>query len=402
MQPLEDIEVTLKNEHIQEYVLKKLLLVLKYVMPENNKYLAKLEMSLQVLVLASTKKQTIHSICKDHKGTKSSVTIRNMLKLVFSSTELIEKYLNRVLKSLVKRKMLRGNITICTDVVLIGYYGSAEKCDSEIKKGQKRNGTNKFHGYSSVYLRIKDQRYTLAVTYVWSHDSNLEIIRRLNRYVAAYGVKPSVWLLDRGYYSVDIIKWFHINNKPFLMLVPKKGYKPTHSKGPTGTYVFQTWTKSGETEYTIRKKHNKDRITTKMTVTLNYPNGPKNDPKISVFAHFGLDHLTYRQLYDLYKTRFSIETSYRQMNQARARTASRSPSLRYLMFGVALILRNVWIFIHFHVLYKKQRGPGGKKIDFDKMTLISMLTRLQDSITSLFPVSCEIRIKDPTRLKAIA
>jgi hypothetical protein len=45
--------------------------------------------------------------------------------------------------------------------------------------------------------------------------------------------------------------------------------------------------------------------------------------------------------------RFGIETSYRQMNEARIRTCTRDPSQRLLFVGIALALREVWVWLHF-------------------------------------------------------
>src|SRR5262249_60720015 len=64
---------------------------------------------------------------------------------------------------------------------------------------------------------------------------------------------------------------------------------------------------------------------------------------------------------ETYRQRFGIETSYRQMHQARIRTSTRDPLLRLLYVGVALILRNVWAWLHWEVLSQSRRGgrPGG-------------------------------------------
>ena len=51
-----------------------------------------------------------------------------------------------------------------------------------------------------------------------------------------------------------------------------------------------------------------------------------------------------------YRKRFGIETSYRQMNQGRIRTCTRNPVLRLLFVGIALLLRNVWVWFHLNVL----------------------------------------------------
>jgi hypothetical protein len=53
---------------------------------------------------------------------------------------------------------------------------------------------------------------------------------------------------------------------------------------------------------------------------------------------------------------FGIESSYRQSHQARIRTSSRKPALRLLFMDVALILRNVWVWLHAEVMAQPQRG----------------------------------------------
>ncbi len=45
---------------------------------------------------------------------------------------------------------------------------------------------------------------------------------------------------------------------------------------------------------------------------------------------------TPRAIRQMYRTRFGIETSYRQMNEARIRTCTRDPRLRLLFVGIAL------------------------------------------------------------------
>src|SRR5262249_11646446 len=47
-----------------------------------------------------------------------------------------------------------------------------------------------------------------------------------------------------------------------------------------------------------------------------------------------------------YRLRFGIETSYRQLRQARIHTCTRDPHRRLVFVAVALILRNLWVWIH--------------------------------------------------------
>jgi IS4 transposase len=52
---------------------------------------------------------------------------------------------------------------------------------------------------------------------------------------------------------------------------------------------------------------------------------------------------------ETYRRRFGIETSYRQMNEARIRTCVRDVRLRLLFVALALVLRNVWVWLHFRL-----------------------------------------------------
>jgi putative transposase len=45
----------------------------------------------------------------------------------------------------------------------------------------------------------------------------------------------------------------------------------------------------------------------------------------------------------MYLWRFAIETSYRQMNQVRARTSTRNPVIRLLLVGLAFVIFNLYI-----------------------------------------------------------
>ena len=61
------------------------------------------------------------------------------------------------------------------------------------------------------------------------------------------------------------------------------------------------------------------------------------------------------QIYEEYRLRFGIESTYRLMNKVRARTSSRSPSLRLLFIGIALSLVNIWVFLKWSSLASLNR-----------------------------------------------
>jgi putative transposase len=75
-----------------------------------------------------------------------------------------------------------------------------------------------------------------------------------------------------------------------------------------------------------------------------------------LYATWGLTHRPLHWIRATYRRRFGIESSYQQSHQARIRTSSRKPALRLLFVGVALVWRNVWVWLHAEVMAQPQRG----------------------------------------------
>src|SRR4029079_17178508 len=72
-----------------------------------------------------------------------------------------------------------------------------------------------------------------------------------------------------------------------------------------------------------------------------------------------------------YRRRYGIETTYRQMNQARGRTRSRAPRLRAVFVGLALVLRNLWAGLHWETLATRRRG--GRQLALDRLRFRALL-----------------------------
>ena len=110
-----------------------------------------------------------------------------------------------------------------------------------------------------------------------------------------------------------------------------------------------------------------------------------------VYAFWGFEASSTRWLRETYRKRFAIETSYRQMHQGRARTCTRNPLVRLLLVGVALILRNVWVWLHYAVLSTPRRGNC--RFNLERLTLRTLLQWLQhqaeEELGRRGEVSCE-------------
>ena len=73
----------------------------------------------------------------------------------------------------------------------------------------------------------------------------------------------------------------------------------------------------------------------------------------------GLKPSSYRRVKETSRARFAIGTTCRQLQQARIRTCTPDPLLRLPYAGVALLLRDVWVWPRWEVLAHRRRGGGG-------------------------------------------
>jgi len=73
---------------------------------------------------------------------------------------------------------------------------------------------------------------------------------------------------------------------------------------------------------------------------------------------------TPKEVEALYRKRSAIETAFRTMNEARARTSTTDPVVRLLFILVSFLLRNLWLIVRWGVLATPRRGGRALPIWF--------------------------------------
>ncbi len=91
-----------------------------------------------------------------------------------------------------------------------------------------------------------------------------------------------------------------------------------------------------------------------------------------------------------------IESSYRQMNQARLRTCSRSPELRLLAVAIAFVLRNLWALCRWMTLARSRPGRPSGETNFRFRTLLRWISRMVETRLTL-QTTLELPTPSPTR-----
>jgi hypothetical protein len=271
----------------------------------------------------------------------------------------LEGALGHAITGALRRYLRRRRHRIACDLTLRPYHGQPCRHADELVRGQAKSGTTHFHAYATAYLVLRGQRFTLALRYVRHGEPAADVLRGLLRRCAQVGVRPQLVLLDRGYWQVAVLRYLQAARHPFVMPVIARGRKPTHPQGPSGTRVFQTWAKGGFATYRLRETGAHGR-TARMQVAVHvrYRRGRRGrrGKERLAYAFWGWPPASARAVHEQYRRRFGIETSYRQMNEGRAKTCARDPRWRLLLVGVALVLRNVWVWLHQAVLSSPRRG----------------------------------------------
>jgi Transposase DDE domain len=325
-----------------------------------------------VLMTAAAAITSIHAACRQLDGVPSEETIRKALYACLPEFAELQRQLNRALAGRLPRVLRRRPQRLAIDLTLIPYHGKPFHDPKEVYRSLAKDGTSHFHAYATAYVVLRGQRFTVGLTAVTKGEPLKDVIQRLLKQARSVGIKPRLLLLDRGFYSVEVIRYLQAARQPFLMPVVIRGRKAGDPRGLSGTRVFAMMKRSGWFAYTITSS-TKRTATVAICVSCRNSCGQRKPQgrQALVYACWGVTGHSCTWVRETYRKRFGIESSYRQMNQARGRTSTRRPELRLFYVGIALVLRNEWVWLHFEVLSTPRRG--GRLIRLERLRLRSLL-----------------------------
>jgi hypothetical protein len=351
---------------------------------------------LAVVLTACCRLGSLFAAARRLAAAPSHETVRQALLSNLPDLDTLERRLNHALSADLPWRLTRRRLEMAADLTLLPYHGRPAGDPHELVRGQAKSGTTHFHAYATAYVVLHGQRFTVAMTYVRQGEKSENVLQRLLRRCAQMGVRPSLLLLDRGFWAVGVIRYLQAARYPFLMPVIARGRPTSHPKGPGGTRVFWGCRRGGWGRYTLQETGGGRQATVSICVHLR--------PRAGRRGKHGREHLVYafwgwkpsrspRAVSERYRGRFGIETSYRQMNEARVTTCSRSPSVRLFLVGVALVLRNVWVWLHHEVLSTPRRGR--RRYHLERLRFKDLLLMLLHEAESALGVCDEVLTERP-------
>jgi len=311
---------------------------------------------LQVLLIAAARVVSIFAACRDLADAPSDQTIRNAMAASLPEIAELERRLNRALASELPKALRRKARMVAIDLTLIPYHGQPAYDEKEIYRGAPKSGTTHFHAYGTAVIVHKGHRYTVALTRVGYGEALKDVVQRLLHIVRRRGIRIKFVLLDKAFFSVAVITYLKRARYGFLIPAVPRGRKPKDPRQVRGLRALQK-RKNGRYTHTLESHVGGKRRTTDVTIGVaskdyrDKKTGKRRRKKL-LYAVWKVRG-TPQQVRETYRKRFGIETSYRQMNEARIRTCTRDPGQRLLFVGIALVLRNVWVWLHFKFAKRK-------------------------------------------------
>jgi putative transposase len=317
---------------------------------------------LQVLFYAAGHLCSVFAACSQLRTAPSDQAVRDALTALCPDPTPLEQRLNRLFAAQIPKGLRQRSQRVAIDLTLVPYHGQPHQRVEEIYRSQAKSGTTHFHAYATAYIVRRGQRFTVALIRVEYGTAMVEVLKRLLHLLRQAGIRPRLLLLDRGFYSVDVIRYLYRARYPFIMPVVRHGRAADDPRGPSGTQVFAAAQCSSWYTYTLTHA---DKQTATVLICVHCRNWQgqrgRQGRQTLVYACWGIGTPSTAWVYQTYRRRFGIETSYRQLNEARIKTTTRDPALRLLFVAIALILRNVWVWVHRQLLATPRRG--GRKLN---------------------------------------
>jgi putative transposase len=144
--------------------------------------------------------------------------------------------------------------------------------------------------------------------------------------------------------------------------------------------------KSYTTEYTMRNaaKHREASFIVHVVRIYLQSRYGKHGSRCYGYVVYPVSVVSLRRVFDEYRKRFGIESSYRMMNSSRARTSSRDPKRRLLFVAVSFILINTWVYIKWESMSVPVKGRHGRKVIDELLPYKTVLVMLFIRVTHIY------------------
>jgi hypothetical protein len=272
----------------------------------------------RALLLAAIDKDYVEGCAQNLKV--CGQTTRNHLKQL--NPQQLLQINNQTIKTMKQKGALTKPLTLAIDWHDIMYYGNPTS--EGVVGAMPKNGACFAYRFATASVLLNGQRLTLAVAPMLDRSA-LWHVRHLLTCIEELDLHVKLLLFDRGYYSIDLIRYLDSCGFNYIIHIPWRGK-------PLGAGVDRLYTT------TTCKKRKSEQVTFRLVTV-------RQKGKLLIFATNTL--FKRRWVRRTFRRRWGVETSYRLIGLFLAKTTSRLYRLRVLYFFLAVVLYNLWVLWNF-------------------------------------------------------
>jgi hypothetical protein len=291
---------------------------------------------LDVLLLVAALRSSLSAIVRRFRFGFSHETARQAVAANLPDRLRLQQGLLDALYAFGGRTLRRRRWDIAIDLHYCPFYG--DRNTPGIVGGQKKHGSKHHYAYATAAVIHRRHRYTVGLLALPVNCKPHEIVADLLDQIHPRGVRLRGVALDSGFDSGETLLLLQRQGLSYVVPLRRKGRGTNRRNAcfalPVGTITAVEW----------QTEKSRQRVQTQAVVVRR---AGERTVKVYAFGGWGTSAALTRarQAKRAYRRRFGIETSYRQMNESKGRTTKKDGVYRLLLLGLALLLRQVWVWL---------------------------------------------------------
>lgn len=304
---------------------------------------------LDLLLLVAALRSSLSALVRRFRFGFCHETARQAVAANLPDLQHVQQGLLDALYAFGSRTLRRRRWDIAIDLHYCPFYG--DRRTPGIVGGPKKHGRKHHYAYATAAVIHRRHRYTVGLMALEHKAKPHEVVAALLAQVHGRGIRVRGVALDSGFDSGETLLWLQGRDLSYVVPLRRKGRGRNRRNAcfalPVGTLTEVDWV----TEKSRR------RVQTQAVVVRR-----AGERKVRVYAFGGWGVVAAvwraRQAKRAYRRRFGIETSYRQMNEGKGRTTKKDVRYRLLLVGLALLLRQVWVWLVWQLARARRARPG--------------------------------------------
>jgi hypothetical protein len=303
---------------------------------------------LDVLLLVATLRSSLSAVVRRFRLGFCHESARQALNANLNDPERLRQGLLDALHAFGRRCLRKRCWDIAIDQHYCPFYG--DRHTPGIIGGQKKQGSKYHYAYATAAIIHRRHRYTVGLMTLEGKAKPHEIVATLLGQVQQRGVRVRGVALDSGFDSGETLLLLQGQGLSYVVPLRRKGRGSNRRNAcfalPLGTITTVQWVteKSRQpvrTQAVVLRRRGETAV------------------KVYAFGGWGASAALWRarQAQRSYRRRFGIETSYRQMNEGKGRTTKKDVVYRLLLLGLALLLRQVWVYLTWQLARARRLRP---------------------------------------------